>query len=109
MIQFRVAVFHEISGGGRAKWLNLRSILEEARVLDKYLGMFVDYTCFHEKRCTRESRLKQNMTFLVKNRVFGFGFHYFCREFADSMASGVQFAPITPLISATAISKNIPE
>ena len=29
-----------------AKGLNLPSILEETRLLDKYLEIFVDYTCF---------------------------------------------------------------
>ena len=43
-----MAVFQEKSGE-RAKGIDLSSILEETRVLDKYLGTFVDYTCFHEK------------------------------------------------------------
>ena len=37
--------FKKILGGG-TKGLNLPSILEEALVLDKYLGIFVNYTCF---------------------------------------------------------------
>ena len=37
--------FQKISGGG-AKALNMPSILEETRVYDYYLGMFVDYMCF---------------------------------------------------------------
>ena len=39
-----VAIFQEESKGG--KGLHLPSILEETRVLEKYLGIFVDYTCF---------------------------------------------------------------
>jgi len=38
-----VAVFQDITGGG-ANGLNLPIFLEETRVLDKYLGIFVDYT-----------------------------------------------------------------
>ena len=39
-----MAVFQEKTGG--AEGLNLPNILEETRVLDKYLGIFVDYKCF---------------------------------------------------------------
>jgi len=37
--------FQEKSGG-KAKGMNLPSILEETRVLNKFLGIFVDDTCF---------------------------------------------------------------
>ena len=53
------------------------SILEGTHVLDKCLGIFVDY------------------------RVFSFWFHYFCREFADSMAPG-GILPPCPQIAVTA-------
>ena len=49
-----------------AKGLDLPSILEEARVFGTYSGIFVDYTCFSESRCTRKLRLKQEVDFLVK-------------------------------------------
>ena len=35
----------------------------------------------------------KKVIFLLKNRVFGLWFHYFRREFADSMAPGGHFAP----------------
>ena len=39
-----VAVFQEKSGGARG--LNLPSIFEETRVLEKKMGLFIDYKCF---------------------------------------------------------------
>jgi len=60
----------------------------------KHLGIFVNYTCFYEKRCTRNLRLKQTKHFWLKNHVFGLGFHYFCQELANLMASGGHFVPL---------------
>ena len=47
-----VVVLQEKSVG--ANGLNLPSIIEETRVLNKYLSIT---RAFHEKRCTRKSRL----------------------------------------------------
>ena len=38
-----VAVFQEIQG---AKGLNLQGILEGTHIVEKYLGIFIDHTCF---------------------------------------------------------------
>jgi len=57
---------------GEAKELNFPSILEEPHVLEKYLGIFVDYTCF--SRFTRKFRHKQECDFLIKSHVFGLWF-----------------------------------
>ena len=49
--------------------LNLPSILEETRVLNIHLEIILEYTCFHKEKCTRKSRLEQNVIFLLKNLV----------------------------------------
>ena len=41
-----VAAYRENSGGGRAKVLGLTSILKEICVHEKYLRVFIVYTCF---------------------------------------------------------------
>ena len=46
---------------------------------------------FHEM-CVRRLRLKQESDFVFENRIFGLQFHFFCREFADSIALGKHFA-----------------
>ena len=51
---------------------------------------------FHEKRFIRELRFKQKSDFLIKNRAFAFSFHYFYREFSDSLASGGTLPPPVP-------------
>ena len=51
---------------GGAKGLNLPSILEETRVVDKYWKPLSITRVFHEKRCMRKSRLKRKSDFLIK-------------------------------------------
>ena len=98
IIKVKSAVDFQEKLGEGAKGLNLPSILEETRLLDKYLGIFVDCIFFHKKRCTRELRLKQETTFLLKNRVFGLGFHHFCREIARSFGTwGTLCLPLPPI------------
>ena len=73
-----VAVFQEKAES--RKRLNLPSILKETCVLHKYLGIFVNYTYFHEKRCTREVRLEQKCAFLLTIVYLAFGFTTFAKN-----------------------------
>ena len=54
-IMMAMAVFQERWGGGGAKRLKLPSILEEKRVLDKYMGIFVAGTCFSWDRVKKRN------------------------------------------------------
>jgi len=77
-----VAAFQENSGV--AEGLSLLSTLEETRALNKYLGNLSITRVFHEKWCTK------------KLSVFSLWFHYFCREFAVSMAPGGALRSLAP-------------
>ena len=79
-----------------AKGQNLPSILEETRVLDKYLGIYVDYTYFHEKWCTRKSGLKQRRYFLRKNSYIWPMVSLLLLRISDSKGPGGHFASLLP-------------
>ena len=61
VVEVEVAVFQEKLEG--AKGLNLPCILEETRLLDKYMEIIT--RAVHEKRCIRKFRLKLKSDFLI--------------------------------------------
>ena len=94
--RFRQWWFFKNNSGREAKGLNFPNILGETRVLDKYLEYVSITRVFHEKWCTRKSKLKQKSDFRLKYRVFGLWFYYFCREFTYSISPRVGLCPICP-------------
>ena len=64
-----MVVFQKNSG--RPEGLNLQSVLKETRVLDRYLGILVDYTCsIYEKVPKKNEAQAKKIIFLLKNHVF---------------------------------------